>query len=70
MKTGSKVKVSNKRFPGHDFLYVVFTFQTHISNDKGDKRPFLNRIIPFDIKHVIWWPFCFCANLVNLAAIV
>ena len=38
---GSKVKFNiGKRFLGHDFLQVVFTFQTPSSNDKGDIRPF------------------------------
>ena len=41
LKKELKVKVRNwKRFPGHDFLLVVFTFQTPSSNDKGGIRPF------------------------------
>ena len=56
---GSKVKVSDwKRFPAHDFLEVVFTFQTPRNNVKGDIS-FFNKIIPFDIKHVRWRQFCF-----------
>ena len=59
LEAGVKGKIQHLgRFTGLDFLQIVFTSQTPRSNGKGDIRPF-NRITPFDIKHVIWQPFCF-----------
>ena len=49
---------SGKDSQGHEFLQVVYTFRTLRSNSNGDIR-LLNRITLFDIKHVIWRPFCF-----------
>ena len=59
LKQGSKVKFNtSERFPGLDFLQIVFTSQTSRSNCKGDIRPFI-RITPFDIKRdmaaILFW---------------
>ena len=58
LKQWSKFKLdTSKRLADHDFQEAVFSFQTPRINDKGDVRFFL--YAPFDIKDVIWQPFCF-----------
>ena len=40
LETGSEVQFGIcKRYPAHDFLKTVFSFQTPGTNDKGDIRP-------------------------------
>ena len=59
LEAGAKVKFNTwERLPGLKFLQIVLTSLTPRSNGKGDIMHF-NRIILFDIKHVISWPFCF-----------
>ena len=53
LKQGSKIKFD------HDFQEVVLSFQTPETNNKGDVRAFSYAPPPFDIKDVIWQPFCF-----------
>ena len=58
LKQGSKVKSDTcARLADHDFQEVVFSFQTR-TNDK-EMLGLFDMLAPFDIKDVIWQPFCF-----------
>ena len=61
LEAGSKVKFDTcKGFADHDFLQVVFSFQTPAPTIRRDSWVFLyDPAPPYDIKDVIWQPFCF-----------
>ena len=39
--------------------YKLFTHSKPLGAMVREMEGLFNRITPFDIKHAIWWPFCF-----------